>query len=91
MENKRISILGCGWYGLALAKKLLTLGYEVKGSTTSEEKIGLLEKAGIVPYLVIIDPEEIEYEEFFFDFDVLFIAIPPNSRSEQVTDDAVKI
>lgn len=91
MENKKISILGCGWYGLALAKKLLTVGYEVKGSTTSEEKIVLLETAGIAPYLVIIDCEETQYDEKFFDCDILFIAIPPKSRSPQVAEYTVKV
>jgi hypothetical protein len=30
-----ISIAGCGWYGLNLAKELLKNDYTVKGSTTT--------------------------------------------------------
>ncbi len=33
------SILGCGWLGKPLAVSLLDEGFNVKGSTTSEEKL----------------------------------------------------
>ena len=38
-EREKISILGCGWLGLPLAKSLLAKGYKIKGSTTSESKL----------------------------------------------------
>jgi glycerol-3-phosphate dehydrogenase len=38
-----ISILGCGWYGTALAKTLVNAGYHVKGSTTSPQKLEVLD------------------------------------------------
>ena len=38
-----ISILGCGWLGKPLAVSFLEDGFSVKGSTTSEEKIDILE------------------------------------------------
>ena len=44
---KQISILGCGWLGLPLAKSLLEKGFSVKGSTTSLEKISVIENSGI--------------------------------------------
>jgi glycerol-3-phosphate dehydrogenase len=34
-----ISILGCGWYGTALAVDLIEKGILIKGSTTSTEKM----------------------------------------------------
>jgi len=34
----QISILGCGWLGLPLAKAILENEFSVKGSTTSREK-----------------------------------------------------
>ena len=40
---KRVSVLGCGWLGKPLAISLLDEGYSVKGSTTSEDKLELLE------------------------------------------------
>jgi len=48
----QISILGYGWLGLPLAKVLLENGFSVKGSTTSVEKISVLENSGIQPYLI---------------------------------------
>ena len=35
----QVSILGCGWLGLPLAKSLIEKGFSVNGSTTSVEKI----------------------------------------------------
>ena len=70
---KNISILGCGWLGKPLATSFLEDGFHVKGSTTSEEKIEVLEALGIETYLVDIS----EYEEFdsFLNSDILIIAI----------------
>lgn len=69
----RISILGCGWLGKPLAVSLLEEGYQVKGSTTSPEKVDKLEALGIETYLVDIN----EFEEFdaFLDTDILIIMI----------------
>mgnify|MGYP000176849792 CR=1 FL=1 len=69
----RISILGCGWLGKPLAISLLDKGYEVKGSTTSLDKIEILERLGIAAYLVDIS----EFEEFdlFLDADILLVMI----------------
>ena len=69
----RVSILGCGWLGKPLAISLLEDGLSVKGSTTSEEKIAILEAEGIETYLVNIS----EFEEFddFLNTDILIIAI----------------
>jgi nucleoside-diphosphate-sugar epimerase len=82
--NKKISILGCGWLGLPLAKSLLSKGYEVKGSTTSESKIDLLKNAGISPFQVQLEEHEIigTIEDFLKETDVLVIDIPPGLRKE---------
>ncbi|XHR92980.1 NAD-dependent epimerase/dehydratase family protein [Mucilaginibacter sp. UC70_90] len=76
-----ISILGCGWYGSALAKALIADGMQVKGSTTSTAKMDNLAALGIRPYVVNFSPGEEIYDADFFDCDVLWIAIPPKSRS----------
>lgn len=76
-----ISILGCGWYGSALAKALIADGMPVKGSTTSTAKMDELAALGIQPYVVNFSPGEEIYDAAFFDCDVLWIAIPPKSRS----------
>ncbi|RVT97281.1 SDR family oxidoreductase [Mucilaginibacter limnophilus] len=80
-DIKTISILGCGWYGLPLAKLLVSSGYIVKGSVTSTEKLEVLTQYGIQPYLVNFTQEEESYNAVFFDCDVLWIAIPPKTRS----------
>ena len=82
MEIKTISILGCGWYGLPLAKSLIEDGFTVKGSTTSEEKLNLLSESGIVPFL--IDTERGDFDEAFFDCEMLIISIPPKINSDQL-------
>ena len=70
---KNVSVLGCGWLGMPLAISLLDEGYSVKGSTTTEKKISLLEINNIDPYLLDIS----SFEEFydFLDSDILIIAI----------------
>jgi nucleoside-diphosphate-sugar epimerase len=76
-----ISILGCGWYGSALSKALIADGLQVKGSTTSVAKLNDLAAMGIEPYIVNFLPGEKIYNAVFWDCDVLWIAIPPKSRS----------
>ena len=76
--SKTISILGTGWLGLPLGKFLLTKGYKVKGSTTSQHKIQQFLGLGIQPYLIDISDDTIgEQGEDFFDADILIITIPP--------------
>ena len=80
--NKKISILGCGWLGLPLAKSLLSKGYEVKGSTTSESKLEVLKNAGILPFQIQLEENQIigNMEDFLQKIDVLVIDIPPGLR-----------
>ena len=80
----KISILGCGWLGLPLAKSLLSKGYKVKGSTTSESKLDLLKNAGISPFQIQLEENQIigTIEDFLKETDVLVIDIPPGLRRE---------
>lgn len=82
--NRKISILGCGWLGLPLAKSLLSKGYEVKGSTTSESKLDVLKNAGILPFQIQLEEHQIigKIEDFLKETDVLIIDIPPGLRRE---------
>ena len=82
---KQISILGCGWLGLPLAKTLLENGFKVNGSTTSDTKISVLEKNGIQPYLVALTAvegfnDEKEINLFLKNSEILIIDIPPKLR-----------
>ena len=59
---RQISILGCGWLGLPLAKSLLEKGFSVKGSTTTSEKIIVLENHGIAAYQIELSEQNIKGE-----------------------------
>lgn len=78
----RVSIIGLGWLGKPLAKYLQKNGVEVKGSTTSLEKSEKLKSEGISAFQFQLDPypKGLAYHGLF-DTDVLFINIPPRSRS----------
>jgi nucleoside-diphosphate-sugar epimerase len=83
-EREKISILGCGWLGLPLAKSLLLKEYEVKGSTTSESKLEVLKNAGILPFQIQLEAHQIigTIEDFLKETNVLIIDIPPGLRRE---------
>lgn len=76
-----ISILGCGWYGLPLAKTLLTRGKTVRGSTTDNGKIPILQKQGIEPFLIDLNEDITPYESDFFNSQILIITIPPGRNT----------
>jgi nucleoside-diphosphate-sugar epimerase len=46
-NNKKISILSCGWLGESLAEDLVEKGFQVKGATTSQDKQKRLSQKGI--------------------------------------------
>ena len=89
----QISILGCGWLGLPLAKSLLQNGFSIKGSTTSLEKISLLESEGITPYLVRLEEQQISASvaDFLADSQILIINIPPKLRGGSTENFVAKI
>jgi len=82
--SKTIAILGCGWLGLPLAKAFLTDGFQIHGSTTSEEKISDLERHGVIPFLISLSEDKIEgnIREFLTNAAVLIINVPPKLRGE---------
>jgi nucleoside-diphosphate-sugar epimerase len=90
---KKISILGCGWLGLPLAKSLLKKGFSVKGSTTSTEKIAVLEAAGIEPFLLEVSETEIigAITMFLESSEILIIDIPPKLRGNSAENFVSKI
>ena len=89
----QISILGCGWLGLPLAKSLLQNGFSIKGSTTSLEKISLLESEGISPFLVRLEEHQISESiaDFLADSQILIINIPPKLRGGSTENFVAKI
>jgi nucleoside-diphosphate-sugar epimerase len=78
-----ISILGCGWYGKALAKQLMQNSIIVKGSATSNSKLEDLRAIGVLPYVVKFETDSEVFDGDFFGCDILIVSIPPKSRSQQ--------
>ncbi|UMY66173.1 MULTISPECIES: SDR family oxidoreductase [unclassified Flavobacterium] len=72
-----ISILGCGWLGLPLAKELIKNGRVVKGSTTRESQLPLLKEAGIDAYRLIAGPDAFVNHKRFLQCDILILTLPP--------------
>jgi nucleoside-diphosphate-sugar epimerase len=79
---KQISILGCGWLGMPLAKHLLQKGYSIKGSTTTETKLELLQNEGITPFLISLKANDIPriHDAFLENSEILIINIPPGLK-----------
>lgn len=82
--TKQISLLGCGWLGLPLAKTLIENGFSVKGSTTSMNKLLILEENKIEPFLISLFEDKIEGDitGFLKNSEVLVIDIPPGLRKD---------
>ncbi len=82
----QISILGCGWLGLPLAVSLQRKGYSIKGSTTSEQKIVDLKKAGIRPFLIQLNAENTTGDVYGFleSSHTLIINVPPGMRGNSL-------
>lgn len=82
-EKADISILGCGWLGLPLAERFVQNGKVVNGSTTTSEKLALLQEKGIRPYLINLQEEKTDQQDLkdFLNASVLVINFPPKIRS----------
>ena len=82
--TKNVGIIGCGWLGFPLAKNLLSNGYEVFGTTTSNSKLDKLESAGIKAFNIKLKENTIEgnIARFLLNLDTLIINIPPGLKSK---------
>ncbi|MBC7847656.1 MAG: SDR family NAD(P)-dependent oxidoreductase [Flavobacterium sp.] len=89
----QISILGCGWLGLPLAKDLLENSFSIKGSTTSIEKLSVLENSGIQPYLIALseDKQTGNLSNFLENSKILIIDVPPKLRGSATENFVSKI
>jgi nucleoside-diphosphate-sugar epimerase len=89
----QISILGCGWLGLPLAQALLKKGFTVNGSTTSVEKLPVLENAGIKPFLIALSEHKTDgnITDFLADSEILIIDVPPKLRGTEKENFVSKI
>ena len=78
---EKVSILGCGWIGRPLGKRLSSRGYTVKGSTTRTSMMAQIALEGIIPFQVNANPVPFGSNiDGFFDCDVLVGTIPPPSN-----------
>ena len=78
---EKIGVLGCGWLGLALAKKAIEKGYSVNATSTTPSKTLRLEPTQINPFLLEVNENGIKGENLFFNhISTLIIAIPPGLR-----------
>ena len=84
--NEKVSILGCGWYGLPLSQRLVNEGYVVKGSSTRISKLGEIALSGAIPFHIAltVGKEEPRIDDFFR-CDTLIVTIPP-PRMQGVND-----
>lgn len=89
----QISILGCGWLGLPLAKALLENDFSVNGSTTSVEKLSVLENSGIQPYLITLSENKTvgNLSDFLENSKILIIDVPPKLRGNSKENFVSKI
>ena len=74
--------MGCGWLGFPLALSFLKDSFTVYGTTTSPDKISILEDAGIVPFNISLAEESIygDIQGLLKHLDVLVIDVPPRLR-----------
>lgn len=84
-QANSVSIIGCGWLGFPLAQYLLSIGFEVKGSTTSEHKLPVFREAGIGSFLFQVS-EQSQLDAIlstFLQSGIWIIALPPGRTPEK--------
>lgn len=82
---KTVSVLGCGWLGLPLARYLIEKGYELKGSTTTPSQLEVMRASGIKPFYLVLDPDlRGDNPDEFFKSNVLVVNFPPERRQDIV-------
>lgn len=76
---KKITIIGCGWLGLPVAKNLIQQGIEVHGTTTREENLSILSKKDVIPHLLNLKVPNQDFS-FLSESDAVLISFPPGLR-----------
>ncbi len=86
--KQQICVIGCGWLGFPLAKSLIKKDYFVKGSTTSSEKVAILNSNEIEGFLVQLSSEGIigDIENCLANCNTLVLNIPPGLRKTPETN-----
>jgi len=78
----KISILGCGWLGMELGKRLYKENHEVRGSVTRMEKMSEVRDAGMIPYSIKLFERGIQGDirSFLSGINILIVDVPPGLR-----------
>ncbi|WP_249199058.1 NAD-dependent epimerase/dehydratase family protein [Photobacterium sp. GJ3] len=87
-SSVQVSVCGCGWLGLPLAKSLQRAGFSVMGSKQSREGAGQLREIGI-PAVVLQLPLQAQADAELSSFlaaEVLLINVPPGRRQMNAAD-----
>ncbi|MEE2902753.1 MAG: NAD-dependent epimerase/dehydratase family protein [Myxococcota bacterium] len=74
----QIAIIGCGYTGERLARKLVESGHRVKVTNRTDEKHGLYRSWGLQPIVFAQDDSSEDFEELLSDVEVVYHLAPPN-------------
>ncbi|MCK8523753.1 NAD-dependent epimerase/dehydratase family protein [Aquimarina sp. D1M17] len=79
---RNIAILGTGWLGLPLAEAFIENGFTVNGSTTTENRVNILQEKGISAHQIALQETgpEGDISAFLKNTEILIINIPPGLR-----------
>ncbi|KAA9327471.1 NAD(P)H-binding protein [Hymenobacter busanensis] len=83
-----VAVIGCGWLGLPLARTLVQHGHAVAGTTTTPDKLRVLQAAGIRPHVLCLSPETspADVQPALAACSVLVLNVPPGQRRDQPAD-----
>ena len=79
-----VSILGCGWLGHPLGRRLVERGVQVRGSTTTPSKQDALRADGIEPVVLTLEPDLTGDPGALFESPVLVLNVPPPRGADDV-------
>ncbi|MDH0448202.1 MULTISPECIES: SDR family oxidoreductase [unclassified Shewanella] len=84
-DQKSVAVVGCGWFGFALAKHLVQAGYRVTGAKRRTEELAPLSEAGIHGFQLQLGDDadvlpDAQALKDFFQTDFLVVNIPPRLK-----------
>ncbi|MDI5874946.1 SDR family NAD(P)-dependent oxidoreductase [Shewanella xiamenensis] len=85
VEKKSVAVVGCGWFGFALAKQLVQAGYRVTGAKRQCEDLPALTHAGIEAFQLQLGDDvdvvpDAQLLQDLFQTDFLVVNIPPRLK-----------
>lgn len=83
-DNKTISILGSGWLGFPLSEYLISMGYKINISSTSENKLPALSSLKAEPFIINIGSLTNNIQSFL-ETEILIVNIPSKNISSFIT------